>query len=189
MVTLFICSEAGIRGSERTNEERALGGGYYRYNNNGQRYYPYYRNGGNRRYYKRNYYGNYHNDDRNDDDVYGGASDDKWSNVTDDGVSGTFSRYEQQAQESFSNWYQTSPGDWTSQQWAFVGGTTVLIGGLIICFIKCFHSCCCGRNDYDFDDYVAMDSKRNGLKEIQSESTDIDDDATLDQVMRLRSLD
>ena len=217
LAAMFMCSEAGIRGSNHGREGRELDGNYYQNrqynnyynnNNNNRNANNYYNNNNNNRnnyyryYNKNNNYNNnnnnnnYNNNNNNNnnnnddvDDVYAVTDDNLTNSTNDSSLSATISNMENQAMESFSSWYQSSPGDWTSQQWGFLAGLTLVVGGLIVCFVKCCCACCCGRNEYDsFDEYVAMDSKRH-LKGVQSESTDIDDDATFDQVMRLRSLD
>ena len=169
--TLFIVSDARIRGSKgNENEERQLGS-YYKYgrnnNNNRNRNYYYYNqnknannynnNGGGQSYYgnKSNYYVNnkYYNDDNagnngddNGDDAYQAVGDDKWNTYYDDDtLAGTWSNYEKEAQATFTAWYQTPPGDWTPTEWGFLGGIIVLVFGLIVCLLKCC-CCCCGRD-------------------------------------------
>ena len=40
---------------------------------------------------------------------------------------------------------------------------------------------------YDFDDYTSIDSRKQSFMTKSSESTDFDDNATYDSIMRLRS--
>jgi len=179
---------------------------YYRNGGGHQGYYNNYHNnnnnnnnnnGGNNYYYNGNVDANDVDDNNNGgDDVYGGVGDDKWTTYdADDSLSGKWSNYEKEAEEQLYEFYQTPPGDWTSAEWGFVLGTVALVFGLIACLFKCC-CCCCGRknqqplnNKDSFDGYVTMDSKKSGLLESESESTDVDDDSTYDPVMRLRSLD
>lgn len=166
-----------------------------------------------RRYYNRNkYYNNnkyynknkYYGDDGANDDATDDAEamedeiiyyDDMVDLNSTDWVS-TMKNYEAQAEESFFNWYRTPPGEWSSEQWAWFSGLMLLFVGVSFC--AC--SCCCSSSStdesakerktplYDLDDYTSVGS-RNGsfMTSNSSASTEWDDNATYDSIMRLRS--
>ncbi len=183
-------------------------GGYYG-NGNGNKNMYY------RRYYNRNKYYNknkyyqknkYYGDDGATDDATDDAAEEAmedeiiyYDDMVDlnstDWVS-TLKDYEAQAEESFFNWYRTPPGEWSSEQWAWFSGLMLLFVGVSFC--AC--SCCCSSSTpdesakerkaplYDLDDYTSVGS-RNGsfMTSNSSASTEWDDNATYDSIMRLRS--
>jgi len=171
--------------------------------------YGYYR----RRYYNR-YYQNKNNNNQNEatDDTV--QEDDQGDNQQYDdavNVNGTYYEnathttswreqvyhYEEMMEQDFYQWYESPPGDWTTSQWAWFGGALTALMSFVFCMCLC-----CGSNaeekkekrrkesEYDFDDYTSMDSSvRKGSSFVtkESDSTEFDDNATYDSIMRLRS--
>jgi hypothetical protein len=151
-------------------------------------------NNNNRRYYNRYYRqgGNGWNDTSTDDDQV--QTDDDDANVTDSNNSSWFSAMESEVEQNFYSWYESPPGEWTTAQWAWFSGLLILTFGLVYSMCMCCISCCKGekersRNDssQDFDEYTSIDSRKGSFMTKESESTDFDDNATYDSIMRLRS--
>jgi hypothetical protein len=217
ILSALVQCEARVGGSSvQQNEDRDLG--YYGYANQhyyggggGKHYYGggrHYYGGGRRyyRYYKKRYY--------NQKEYYGSGGknavedvDEYTTESTDDLLDSSGENYynettwrakisalESQAEESVFELYQTSPGEWTLEQWLLVSGILALTLGMVVCTCCCCSSCC-GRGDkkgrkqseYDFDDYTSIDSRKGSFMTKGSESTDFDDNATYDTIMRLRS--
>ncbi len=183
--------------ANKNNNNQGGGQGNYYRNRNQNKYYAYdNQNDNNANGDDGN---NANGDDGNNaaDDLYGGVNDDKWGNYNDDdSLSAKISNYEKQAEETFSEWYQTPPGEWSGAEWGLLVTTIFATCAVLACLYNCFRCCCCGsRKSVDhnnFDGYVGMSTKSSGLLSSRSESTcgtDVDDDATFDQVMRLRSID
>jgi hypothetical protein len=152
-------------------------------------------NNNNRRYYNRYYRqgGNGWNDTSTDDDQVQ-TNDDDAANVTDNNSSSWFSAMESEVEQNFYSWYESPPGEWTTSQWAWFSGLLILTLGLVYSMCMCCISCCKGekersRNDssQDFDEYTSIDSRKGSFMTKESESTDFDDNATYDSIMRLRS--
>ena len=196
VVTLLLqISEARIKGSapsslDKEGEERSLyynnknnnnnGGNYY-----GRRgYYPYYR----RRYWNKYYQGDDAQvDDAQVDDAQG---DDAQG---DDNVSTSWASIQGQATTEFQRFYHTSPGEWSTWEWAIAGGACTILIGFVLCICVCCNSGSKERKSrneskYDFDDYTSLESRKGSSSSGASgESTDFDDNATYDSIMRLRS--
>lgn len=225
LVIVPYTSEARIKGNIKNGEDRSL---YYAQNNgkNGQNYYgKYYQRRYYYNYNKRRYYAN--DDDANlanagddgaavddavsaddtaaqGDDVQidDGQGDDYiasyLSNNTSSGWRGTISSVEEQVRDEFRTWYYTPPGEWTTEEWALLGGISALILGSVFCICMC----CCRPSSgfdgaektrrastYDFDDYTSIDSRKGSSKGSSASDSSIDSDgnATYDSIMRLRS--
>jgi hypothetical protein len=198
-------------GSGNNNNARSYvtyGNGGYGYQN---RRYGYNRYGG---YYvaQQSYYNQ--NDDANAAD---NAADDAASNNddgadadTDDANSSgddTFSNViPSDLEEKFWQWYESPPSQWTAAQWAWFGGIlSVTVGFMFCCCLGCANLCMEGQERAcnpkpEFDDYTSIDSDKRGsfmtLNTKPSASTNgdasvntdnMDDDATYDSIMRLRS--
>ncbi len=99
---------------------------------------------------------------------------------------------ETHVKEELVRWYYTPPGEWTSEEWALSGGLAALVLGTVFCICMC----CCRPSDelperkrrnstYDFDDYTSLDSRK--VSSSSGSSTESDDNATYDSIMRLRS--
>ena len=190
--------------------------GKYVYNGSAQSYYVTYypRNrqyNSNRRFYYPNGNRNRNGDDNygyNDDNTASTTyydNDDDGNNNGDDGNEtvysddwkGTITKYEKEAEKSIRKWYETSPNDWTTGQWLWFGGAMFGLLGFVLCAFNCCR--CCSNNskdvgrsgrgvEYDHDDYTSIDSRKSSfLSKDGSESTDFDDNATYDSIMRLRS--
>jgi len=178
-------------------------------NGNNARYYR-------RKYYNGRYYGRYYNQNSNGSNENENANDDAadandnevetYYNETEDTGNATdydsdlstwrgyISSLESEAELRFYEWYQAPPGEWTTEQWAWFTGMISLTLGLLFCLCMCCSSCCesekeINREDtaYDFDDYTSIDSRKQSFMTKSSESTDFDDNATYDSIMRLRS--
>lgn len=172
------------------------GGRYYRRKYYGGRYYG--------RYYKNS---NGSNENAGDDAVDANDNEiETYYNETEDTGNATdyefdlstwrgyISSLESEAELKFYEWYQAPPGEWTTEQWAWFSGALTLTLGLLFCLCMCCTSCCesekeINREDtaYDFDDYTSIDSRKGSFMTKGSESTDFDDNATYDSIMRLRS--
>lgn len=176
--------------------KRYYGGGRHYYGG-GRRYYRYYK----KRYYNhRDYYGSDGSNAADDVEDYGTEITDDLqesygtSNYNATSWRGKISALEAQAEESVYKLYESSPGQWTSGQWILVSAVLAVTLGMVICACFCCSSCC-GRGEkksrkgreYDFDDYTSIDSRRGSFMTKGSESTDFDDNATYDTIMRLRS--
>ena len=189
----------------------------YNNNNNNRRYYGGGgggNGGGGRYYYGRRYYRQYYNQNNNGSNENAGddtvdADDNEvetYYNETDDTGNATdydsdfsawrgyISSLESEAEVKFYEWYQAPPGEWTTEQWAWFSGILTLTLGLLFCICMCCTSCCESEKEvnregtaYDFDDYTSIDSRKGSFMTKGSESTDFDDNATYDSIMRLRS--
>lgn len=164
-----------------------------------------------RRYYYNNgrYYGRYYNQNSNGSNENYNAVDDAvdaddnevetYYNETEDTGNATtwrgyISSLESEAELRFFEWYQAPPGEWTTEQWAWFSGIISLTLGLLFCLCMCCSSCCESEKEknredtaYNFDDYTSIDSRKQSFVTKSSESTDFDDNATYDSIMRLRS--
>lgn len=174
-------------------QHKYYGGGYY-----ARRYYN--------RYYRQNkYYQN--NQVANDDATADGDEaavdgDDGYYNA--DGNSTTVGTWrekidevEGRIEEEFINWYETSPGEWTSDQWAWFSFFLIFVLCIFSCACISCINCCKGKEDkkkrknqkFDFDDdYTSVGtSTRGSFFTKGSQSSEFDDTATYDSIMRLRS--
>ena len=176
-------------------------------NGNNNNYYNNYNNYNNYRRYR--YYGNgqggngsdVNNDDQVEDDQVEIYDDD--ADTTDNTTNyqntttwrGYISSVESEMEQNFYNWYESPPGQWTTAQWAWFSGLLTLALGLFVCIFMCCSSCCKDEKErnrsestYDFDDYTSMDSRKGSFMTKDSgDSTEFDDNATYDSIMRLRS--
>lgn len=187
---------------------------YRNYNNaNGYNRYGYYA-AGNRSYYKnknQKYYKNNNQYYQQQDDAQADdAGAEEQNEYFDDDASGSddnsaTSFVPSEIEEKFWQWYESPPSQWTAGQWAWFSGILVMsVGFMFCCCLGCANLCmegqdrACNSNNNNtkekFDDYTSLDSGKRGsfmtlqTKESGSTTGDtVDDDATYDSIMRMRS--
>ena len=198
--------------SNSNNNNSNNQGGNYR-NNNSRNYmnyywYPRYYYGGG--YYAHRSYANqqqaYYDDIAGDD---GAANDDAAAyNATESNGDDMFASVTADIEEKFWQWYQSPPSDWTAGQWAWFSG--ILVSSVLFmccCCVGCASLCAQGKdkacNPTEIDDYTSiggtsnqrgsfmtLNTKRSGASSPGGSSTAetiVDDDATYDTILRMRS--
>lgn len=201
---LAVVAEARVGGKKADRELYYGGGGGARQYYRQHRYYGggYYA----RRYYNRYYHQNkyYQNQVANDDATADAAvdGDDEYYNANGNSTTvGTWrekiDEVEGRIEEEFISWYETSPGEWTSDQWAWFSFFLIFVLCIFSCACISCINCCKGKKDkkkrqnqkYDFDDdYTSVGaSTKESFFTKGSQSSEFDDTATYDSIMRLRS--
>mmetsp|Transcript_15127 Transcript_15127/g.18433 ORF Transcript_15127/g.18433 Transcript_15127/m.18433 type:complete len:248 (+) Transcript_15127:291-1034(+) len=151
-------------------------------------------------------------DDANVDDT-GDTNENEDNNQDIDGSGNSTGYQPSEWEEQFWEWYDSPPAEWTNIEWAWVSGAVSIgIAFLFCCCMGCVkvtqdtHDRACGdkynaEKYYNFDDYTSVDDSTKGSKSWvtlntknkngQDGDTDddgtINDDATYDSIMRMRS--